>query len=77
MVLLEMTSPGLALVGGGLGGEGGWLGRRKSKAAGVEMKREGPRGDGPGHEEERKDRRHGHGSMAPAAACYGEWGFNF
>ena len=57
---MEAPGPGLARVGGGLGGEGGGSGRRKSEAAGVEMRRGGPRGDGPGREEERKGGRHGH-----------------
>jgi hypothetical protein len=75
MELLEM--PGPARVGGGLGGEGGGSGRRKSEAAGVEMRRGGPRGHRPGCEEERKGGHHGHhGRMAPAAACYGGRGFN-
>ena len=71
--LLETPGPGLARVGGGLGGEGGGSGRRKSEAAGVEMRRGGPRGDGPGREEERKGGRHGHGrkTVPAAAACYG------
>jgi hypothetical protein len=69
MELLE--TPGPARVGGGLGGEGGGSGRRKSEAAGVEMRRGGPRGDRPGCEEERKGGHHGHhGRMAPAAACF-------
>ena len=57
---MEAPGPGLARVGGGLGGEGGGSGRRKSEAAGVEMRRGRPRGDGPGREEERKGGRHGH-----------------
>jgi hypothetical protein len=75
MELLETPSPGLAQVGGSLGGEGGGSGRRKSEAAGVEMRRGRPRGDRPGREEERKGGCHGHGRTAPAGACYGGRGF--